>query len=274
MTAIAAAAARSLGDGTAVMPVLVTSMWARDSARLSAGQRGDNLAGAIRLRRGVRCTRRGGVHSGRRGCPARRRADDRARPRPSPWRSCVAPGSRCTSYSWSPRRDRTRSVPDTPPKQIGGQSHSDRQKALEPDQAGNTSLNGRGSICGEQVAGGLRSKVRQLAVQRLPKQIGGRGEVRAQLKDRLPERMRCGGRDLQFTDPGGIASDDKRRQSSRFRIWGKRRFQHESRHPPEPTRLIRVYTSEPIRPMNSRALTPKYRSVAATSKSPTTSAYT
>lgn len=53
VTAIAAAAARSLGDGTAVMPVLVTSMWARDSARLSAGQRGDNLAGAIRLRRGV-----------------------------------------------------------------------------------------------------------------------------------------------------------------------------------------------------------------------------
>jgi predicted amidophosphoribosyltransferase len=54
VTAIAHATARALGTGVQVRPLLVTSMWARDSARLSAGERGDNLAGAIRIRRGLR----------------------------------------------------------------------------------------------------------------------------------------------------------------------------------------------------------------------------
>lgn len=54
VTAIADSAARSLGDLAAVRPLLITSMWARDSAHLLADERGDNLAGAIRIRRGAR----------------------------------------------------------------------------------------------------------------------------------------------------------------------------------------------------------------------------
>ncbi|WP_020109335.1 ComF family protein [Nocardia sp. 348MFTsu5.1] len=54
VTAIAGSAARALGGRVEVTPLLVTSMWARDSAHLSAGERGDNLTGAIRIRRSVR----------------------------------------------------------------------------------------------------------------------------------------------------------------------------------------------------------------------------
>lgn len=54
VTAIAAAAARTLGPGVDVRPMLATSMFARDSAGLSARERTDNLRGTVRLRRAAR----------------------------------------------------------------------------------------------------------------------------------------------------------------------------------------------------------------------------
>ncbi|WP_207840179.1 ComF family protein [Williamsia soli] len=60
VTALAAAAAGELGPGVCVVPALVTSSWARDSAGLSAPERGENLSGAVRLRRGADLSACGG----------------------------------------------------------------------------------------------------------------------------------------------------------------------------------------------------------------------
>jgi predicted amidophosphoribosyltransferase len=61
VTALAAAAAAELGSGVFVKPVLVTSSWARDSAGLSAPERGENLSGAVRVRRGADLAACGGA---------------------------------------------------------------------------------------------------------------------------------------------------------------------------------------------------------------------
>lgn len=51
VSAVARAAAHGLGGRSAVVPLLCTAAWARDSAGLSAGRRTANLAGAVSLRR-------------------------------------------------------------------------------------------------------------------------------------------------------------------------------------------------------------------------------
>ncbi|MBT0565693.1 ComF family protein [Williamsia sp. CHRR-6] len=53
VTAIARSAAAQLGSSVRVAALLRTSMWARDSAGLSAHDRVLNLAGAVSVRRGV-----------------------------------------------------------------------------------------------------------------------------------------------------------------------------------------------------------------------------
>jgi predicted amidophosphoribosyltransferase len=49
VTAICTHACAALGPGAAVLPVLRTSSWARDSAGLSAAARSANLAGAVEI---------------------------------------------------------------------------------------------------------------------------------------------------------------------------------------------------------------------------------